>query len=367
MVVNAALSNTDLSKSSGYEEPTSNHFYEGVEKLLEIWFTKSDKLRKILNEQVWRDMIFPLVECTILNRSSDEFQDAYVLSESSCFVTDERVILKTCGTTKCLQALPVILEILESNNNDEIEPIAVYYSRKNFINPIEQPPMYRGEHFQDEYEYLDNMLVENFDSKALCLGNLQSNKWFFYQAVRKNREDISGESDQTLEILMTELDEETMSQFFAPNHHKVTKTLNLDRLVPGAIKHDDYAFDHCGYSSNTILSQPGGYVTMHVTPEREHSFVSFETNYAGGTEAIVERVLATFKPGACSVSLVANRGSEARATLNRWAAEELGEGRLAKFEECAWLSERDKQVCCLADGYKLVYKYYSELKRACNN
>ena len=120
MVVNSSRSsisqNSDIlndSKSSGFGD--NANFYEGVEKLLEVWFDskgegKENSLRSIFSEQVWSEEIFPLVNCTILNKSSDEFQDAYVLSESSCFVTDRRIILKTCGTTKCLQALPLILQ-----------------------------------------------------------------------------------------------------------------------------------------------------------------------------------------------------------------------------------------------------------------
>lgn len=390
MVVNSASSmiSSNAQKSSGYGETPfpddvpDGTFYEGVEKLLEVWFTsskdneiihengnsmKNDKtqsLRAIFNEQVWSEQIFPKVHCTILNKSSDEHQDAYVLSESSCFVTNHRIILKTCGTTKCLQALPIILNILEKSESDII-PVSVYYSRKNFINPIEQPLMYRNENFQDEYEYLDSILEEDFKTKSLCLGNLNKSKWFFYQAVRKEVSTVL--PDQTLEILMTDLDEETMNQFFHPSHKFVTKTLGLDKLVPGCMKHDDFAFEGCGYSSNTILEQPGGYVTMHVTPEKEHSFVSFETNYeTENIDDIVKKVVGTFKPGSCSVSLVANKFSKSRAVIDQWGSEDLGEGIFGtcggsgRVDKGNWLVEKDKQMVCLDDGYKLVYRYFCE-------
>jgi len=391
MVVNSASSiiSSNAQKSSGYGETSypddvpDGTFYEGVEKLLEVWFKNSKSnenllenqnsmkndntlsLRSVFNEEVWSNQIFPKVHCTILNKSSDEHQDAYVLSESSCFVTEHRIILKTCGTTKCLQALPIILNILEKSGADLI-PVSVYYSRKNFINPIEQPLMYRNENFQDEYEFLDSILEEDFKTKSLCLGNLNKNKWFFYQAVKKE-EVTTILPDQTLEILMTDLDEETMNQFFHPSHKFVTKTLNLDKLVPGCIKHDDFAFDGCGYSSNTILEQPGGYVTMHVTPEKEHSFVSFETNYeTENIDDIVKKVVSTFKPGSCSVSLVANKFSKSRVVIDQWGSEDLGEGIFGIFgtggsvDKGNWLVEKDKQMVCLEDGYKLVYRYFSE-------
>ena len=52
----------------------------------------------------------------------------------------------------------------------------------------------------------------------------------------------------------------------------------------------------------------GDYATIHVTPEKEFSYVSFETNIA--TQSYMElvlRVVATFKPGKFIITFYATR------------------------------------------------------------
>ena len=90
-------------------------FFEGTEKLLEIWFTKSNNtctdkndLRSIPREAI--DMILDLVNCKILSSTSSRDLDSYVLSESSLFVNKQRLLLKTCGTTTLLESVRPIIE-----------------------------------------------------------------------------------------------------------------------------------------------------------------------------------------------------------------------------------------------------------------
>lgn len=45
----------------------------------------------------------------LLNRN----MTAYILSESSLFVTDRECIIKTCGRTVLLLALPLVLNIIK--------------------------------------------------------------------------------------------------------------------------------------------------------------------------------------------------------------------------------------------------------------
>ena len=104
------------------------------------------------------------------------------------------------------------------------------------------------------------------------------------------------------------------------------------------MKIDDYLFDPCGYSMNGILknesidfglvkiqfnlwyfitnqnllliSFQGEYMTIHITPEPEFSYVSFESNipltsYLG----VIQRVLDTFLPGKFILTIFANRVS----------------------------------------------------------
>jgi S-adenosylmethionine decarboxylase len=93
-------------------------FFEGTEKLLEIWFSKSngkysDKndLRKIPRADL--EKVLDLVNCKILSSTHNKDIDAYVLSESSCFITKKRFLLKTCGTTTLLYAVKPIIQLAQ--------------------------------------------------------------------------------------------------------------------------------------------------------------------------------------------------------------------------------------------------------------
>ena len=84
----------------------------------------------------------------------------------------------------------------------------------------------------------------------------------------------------------------------------IRRLLPLDELFPGVVI-DDHVFSPCGYSVNALCGPT--YVTMHVTPELTHSFVSFETNCslidAHSSMAFVTRRL---RPGRASLSVLAD-------------------------------------------------------------
>ncbi|MBD4019014.1 hypothetical protein GUI04_08270, partial [Xanthomonas citri pv. citri] len=91
--------------------------FEGYEKRLEISFTdpgifadpKGLGLRALTKTQL--DTILTPAECTIVSSLSNDSLDSYVLSESSLFVYPYKIIIKTCGTTKLLLSIPVILKL----------------------------------------------------------------------------------------------------------------------------------------------------------------------------------------------------------------------------------------------------------------
>ena len=62
-----------------------------------------DGLRNVTHEE-WNELLVSAA-CTILDRRSNDFFDAYLLSESSLFVYPVKIILKTCGTTTLLRLL----------------------------------------------------------------------------------------------------------------------------------------------------------------------------------------------------------------------------------------------------------------------
>lgn len=72
--------------------------------------------------------------CIVSHRANEDF-DAYVLSESSLFVYPERLVLKTCGTTQLLAAVPLLLELAQVL---DMAACCTKYSRASFLFPEKQ-------------------------------------------------------------------------------------------------------------------------------------------------------------------------------------------------------------------------------------
>lgn len=337
---------------------TNIHFFEGVEKLLEIWFqpnpsNKNSDLRKI-PRHMWESLL-KSVRCEIISFSRNDQIDAFVLSESSMFVSKRRWILKTCGTTTPLQCLEPLLKMAEqiAGYNDVEE---LFYSRKNFKRPELQVSPHRG--FEEEVALLDSFFD---DGRAYCLGSVNRDCWYLYTLSRggggyhmRRIEDViqqknNNEADQTIEILMTELDPQIMAIFTkeeCENAKEATEKSGINKIIPGMII-DDYLFDPCGYSMNGTMKN-GCYMTIHITPEPEFSYVSFESNIAASNyNELIARVIETFKPGKFVVTVFANKVS---AAYN--ASRDLQHNDYIRD----W-KRRDIQYCRL-DSYDLTYALY---------
>ncbi|KAG0048134.1 spermidine resistance protein [Gryganskiella cystojenkinii] len=387
--------------------------FEGPEKLLEIWFgpapyllqgirtiptelqsgsvteesTSSDNSTtvgsdryglRIVPKAVWDEML-AIVKCQVLNSIQNDCMDAFLLSESSFFVYPHKLILKTCGTTTLLMALPKILEIAQ--NYCGLEKVwRVFYSRKTFMFPERQLHVHRD--WKDEVEFLDRHFEHG---SAYTVGKVNGDHWCLYLTApqddclshitsRRNsveideteatlvvgghetpsaasdetpiadaeplsivtRDFISGPGrhqqndsalpsptsssaasdssvvsssssisiassassasylypshDQTVEILMTNLNPKAMKRFYQRPDDvpgtvggvRVDKETGLAGLFPQA-QLDSFLFTPCGYSANAL--QEGNYYTIHVTPEPVCSYASFETNIPVGLRA----------------------------------------------------------------------------------
>ncbi|KAK5641974.1 hypothetical protein RI129_010521 [Pyrocoelia pectoralis] len=231
-------------------------FFEGVEKLLEIWFTngresnKHSDLRKIPRGKL--ESILKIVHCEIISFVNNDQIDAYVLSESSMFISKRRFILKTCGTTTPLMCLqPLLLLVEQYAGFTEVEDL--FYSRKNY----KRPELQIGPHqdFDQEVALLDALFP---DGNAYCLGTMNKDCWYLY-TLNPPRDSINNsipdpDPDQTLEILMTDLDPDIMSIFTREeclNAAEATKKSGIDKIIPNMIV-DDFLFEPCGYSMNGI-------------------------------------------------------------------------------------------------------------------
>ena len=106
--------------------------FEGSEKRLEVDFTPCDPngLRSISRTQL-DQLMTNAGWCIVSDRHNSQF-DAYVLSESSLFVFPHKLVLKTCGTTKILHAIPMLLELAASTG---CTLKRCKYSRASFLYP----------------------------------------------------------------------------------------------------------------------------------------------------------------------------------------------------------------------------------------
>jgi len=361
-------SNMEMSTDSGLGPPKAEHFFEGVEKLLEVWFETTDSadqqkkehdLREILPESTWSEIIFPKVGCYIMSSKSDPHQTSYVLSESSLFLTKNKYILKTCGTTKCLSSLELVKNIVEEKSDGRFKISQVFYSRKNFINFEKQDGFYANDNFEGEYTYLDGILGGFCETKSYCLGKLSGSKWFVYQAISNEFSKptaITMVPDQTLEILMLNLDPKIMSENFFGRKPQPKYYSNLKNLVKNTKFYDDQIFDPCGYSSNGLIDsnvQIQGYTTLHVTPEKDFSYVSFETNAEDDVEGIIERVIDCFKPKEFTVTLVASKNSAGfEMMMKKWILDQERDDTNCQKPDLA-----DKQYCDFGN-YGVIYKHF---------
>lgn len=235
-------------------------FFEGSEKKVEIVFNREriSSLRE-RPESFWSELVAKS-QATILGKISSESVDAYLLSESSLFVWDDRITMLTCGRTTLVRA---IIFLLETFPKEDWEMLT--FQRKN---------EYFG-HFQTT-NFLDDIeeLGKHFDGVAWRYGNMDEHHNFIYHL---NKEFKPVADDITTELLMYHIQGAAAEKLRCPNQNieDIREILGLNRFFKD-FKIHDFLFDPCGYSMNAVKGDK--YATVHITPQEDTSYVSFETN-----------------------------------------------------------------------------------------
>jgi S-adenosylmethionine decarboxylase len=327
----------DLSEddASGEVDREYTGQFEGPEKTLEVCFRRKDgsDIYKAFNpsipyqkaglrtlERKDLDQICKRARCTILSSISNKYLDAYVLSESSLFVYNYMIVIKTCGTTTLLRCLALLIEM---GRRLDLELDWVGYSRKNFNFPDDQ--CFPHGSFTQELEYLygHKRLCEKLDGNGYTLGPITDDHWFVFVADQTVRKKADLDNDRVLNIMMFDFDLDVAELFYYDKYEKrkegetaeeavkrisfeQTKAAGIDALCPGAM-FDPQAFEPCGYSMNAILYK--SYYTMHITPEEGSSYASFETNQKlASYTALINNVVRTFRPRKFVITLMADEG-----------------------------------------------------------
>lgn len=296
------------------DTPTEGEFvFEGPEKKLEVYFSSgphTDGFRRF-DQTVWSDLLVA-ASCSILNHTPNSHFDAYLLSESSLFVYPNRVILKTCGTTGLLLVLPKLLALASSLS---VVAEHVHYGHYRYKFPEQQ--LYPHSSFDQESEYL-RQVFGSVESRVL--GPEDGRCW--YALCTRQQPPLLAPpvtphaGDDLFEIAMEGLPLTVCKQFFESSHPSLTgrrlakhmtDISGIGALLPD-VTIDDWAFEPCGYSMNGLRGEY--YYTIHITPEYDFSYASFETNDPEYRKPKwVEAVTAVFQPTVFTVTLTTRSGA----------------------------------------------------------
>jgi len=300
-----------------------SHIFEGAEKKLEI------VIREGLSFFDWPEKNFiDLVDAAgtkILSKIENPQCRAYLLSESSLFVWSDRITMITCGQTTLVGAA---LKACEFLNVEDIDTLV--YERKN-----EYFPQYQKTDFYEDIRRLN----EKIQGKAYRFGDTDEHYMLIFHS---NKPYKPHKDDTTLEILMYGLTGRSREIFNNPGFSatEIRERTGVDKIFPG-FQVDDYSFSPIGYSLNAIRDSQ--YYTIHVTPQDESPYVSFETNLPSRSEVqkTLHAVLEVFRPKSFDLIFFDTRSTPERIEVPGYYR----------------LSQVRQKVAC---GYAVRYGHFTE-------
>lgn len=251
--------------------------FEGSEKKLEIIFSKNSPSLRSLPQKFWEDVV-RACSAHIVSTKKYPLVDSYILSESSMFVWDHRLILITCGQTTLAHSL---LEILKHASIAKIETL--FFQRKNEFFPRDQKS-----NFQKDVDLIQNQI----QGTSYQFGSLHDHHFFLFCSSSQYQPLTD---DATLEVLMYD------SQTIKDGSKKSLLNLenHLEKIFPEFDKQNHF-FNPEGYSMNAIKDE--FYYTIHVTPQKPFFYVSFETNHTRcSSQAFIDDILNLFQTKNCDL------------------------------------------------------------------
>ena len=283
-------------------------FFEGAEKKVEIRFhveAGDPRGMRDLPVGAWSAAL-GRGGVEIISSIHGRDWDAYVLSESSLFVSRTRIVCKTCGQSAPLFVLEDVMQLCGTVG---CHVRTVIFSRSNLLDHTQQQPVHRS--FASERKFLDDLL--QVTGAFYVFGDVSGAHWNIYTATVPAASGTDPVKDEaypaTLEMAMYGLDQAVAtSKWWKHNTEDAIACRvksGLAAMLPGPdVQWDDYIFNPCGYSMNAI-DEEGAYYTVHVTPQDGCSFASFETSATGSRCALfIETALSIFKPTDVSISLL---------------------------------------------------------------
>lgn len=235
-------------------------FFEGAEKKAELQiYNDGFSLLKDIKDDFWHELVSHC-NAKILSTISNQYCKAFLLSESSLFVWEDRFLILTCGETKLINSVEFFIN---SYGKEKVRQLT--YQRKNEYFSHAQPSC-----FGDDVKLLN----QYFEGQAYRFGALDSHHNFIFHYEDNY---VADEKDQTFEFLAYQISEKASRILSTPGltREDIRALFNFEQIIPG-FEIDDFVFDPYGYSLNAILDDK--YLTIHVTPQETSSYVSFEAN-----------------------------------------------------------------------------------------
>ena len=245
--------------------------FEGSEKKLEIVFSKKTNSLRNMPKAFWETVIEACGARVISSLESSQVQ-TYLLSESSLFVWDHRLVLITCGNTILPRSF---LKVLEKFSIQDIE--VVFYQRKNEFFPWNQ----RSYFLKDVYAIEKKIKGESYQ-----FGAFHDHHFLLFHSETRYKPQ---EKDSTLEILMYD------SDLIVDTSQKTIQSLKkgLESVFP-QFEVQDHFFEPFGYSLNAV--KDSFYYTIHITPQKSFFYISFETNVPECYQnKFIDKILDIFK------------------------------------------------------------------------
>ncbi len=265
-------------------------FFEGPEKKLEIQFKGLDLLS--FPKSYWENLV-DLTGAKILSEINNEHTVAYLLSESSLFVWENRIVLITCGETKLIKAALELYKEFKSSIT------SIFFERKNEYQPVSQ-----------KTSALDDMnrLIEHFGGAAYRFGRLDDHYvYIFNQSFEPSSSsslDISSESSldknndeiKTLELLIYGLKGDFKEKLEKSDSKTKEFVKAKFKKLFDNYKLDQFFFSPSGYSLNGLCNSK--YITIHITPQGDESYFSFEMDEFDPVKdkKIIKSLLEIFDP-----------------------------------------------------------------------
>lgn len=231
-------------------------FYEGTEKRLEI--TLKDKNLLLFADEFWLAMV-EQADAYIISKIENTKLKAYLLSESSLFVWQNKLLLITCGNTHLVKAAQFFQKRV---NKENIQSLL----------------------FHRHYPHQQHLQKSNFAQDTTLLKSQLQGTTKHWQGKYQGDLFLFGESltgmINTKQILMFH----GLSGDFAGSLQngsatlsKIESQLALSSFFP-QLSIDQFIFTPKGYSLNSIAADQ--YLTIHITPEKLSTYLSLESSFA---------------------------------------------------------------------------------------